>query len=142
MPTTTTTPFADEEAIVWLEDIERLDYVRAEAVPTQTRREKPPFSTFDGARLVGFSVLRQSAKPVDCGWPADSGFPRMFARRVFWMDPWDRDSEPTGTYQNSCPCEAVDPRTVAPGVEGEQTQRCWGGKWPSKHGEATALSHT
>ncbi|WP_406261380.1 DUF6009 family protein [Streptomyces chartreusis] len=29
-------------------------------------------------------------------------------------------------YRSSVPAEAVDPRTVAPGVWGEVTERAWG----------------
>jgi hypothetical protein len=46
---------------------------------------------------------------------------------VFWLKDYDRDSG-HGTYlEVSAPSEAVDPRTVAPGVSGQLTARAWGG---------------
>ncbi|WTA32210.1 DUF6009 family protein [Streptomyces chartreusis] len=38
----------------------------------------------------------------------------------------DRSEQPNGMYRSSVPAEAVDPRTVAPGVWGEVTERAWG----------------
>ncbi|MFI8398719.1 DUF6009 family protein [Streptomyces sp. NPDC085463] len=35
-----------------------------------------------------------------------------------------------GKHKTSAPSEAVDPRTAAPGVLGELTERPWGGPLP------------
>ncbi|GHF56250.1 hypothetical protein GCM10010504_25520 [Streptomyces griseus] len=53
--------------------------------------------------------------------------PGRFIRRVFWVKEYDRSEQPDGTYGTAAPSEAVDPRTVAPGVWGELTERAWGG---------------
>ncbi|MEU9132584.1 DUF6009 family protein [Kitasatospora sp. NPDC048540] len=39
----------------------------------------------------------------------------------------DRDEQPQGLYATGAPSEAVDPRTVAPRVEGYRTERSEGG---------------
>ncbi|MFI9190476.1 DUF6009 family protein [Streptomyces californicus] len=51
----------------------------------------------------------------------------MFTRRVFWVKEHDRSEQPDGAYSSGAPSEAVDPRTVAPRVCGELTERAWGG---------------
>ena len=50
-----------------------------------------------------------------------------FRRRVFWVLPHDRDSQPDGLYAKSAPAEAVDPRTLEPRVKGHKTERSEGG---------------
>lgn len=96
-----------EERIVWEEDIRRLDYVREFHITASTRRRPIPWH--GEGRRVGYSVLRPDAK--------NNGHPGTFARRVFFLKDHDRDSEPDGVYRSPGePCEAVDPRLVAPGV--------------------------
>lgn len=98
--------------IVWLEPIDRLDYVRELFRPKRGYKRSS-----DGVRLVGYDT-------TPC-----------HGRRVFLLFAHDRDSDPGGIYAQKCPCEAVDPRTVVPGKGGQQTPRCTGA---TKTGE----SHT
>lgn len=106
-----------EIALVWLEDISRLDYVRQSLDRLPTRRGKPTYHR-DG-RMVGYAQLGPGAKPS-----RSSG---TFRRRVFWLLPHDRDTEPDGLYATGAPAEAVDARTLAPGRKGLKTERSEGG---------------
>ncbi|MFC7310209.1 DUF6009 family protein [Streptomyces monticola] len=108
---------AHEADIVWLEDLADLDYVRQSLDRLPTRRGKPAYHR-DG-RMVGYALLGPGAKP--------SRFSGTFRRRVFWLLPHDRDSEPDGLYATGAPAEAVDPRTLAPGSKGRKTERSEGG---------------
>jgi hypothetical protein len=69
--------------------------------------------------MVGYVLLGTTAKPSRA-----SG---TFRRRVFWLLPHDRDSQPLGLYAKSAPAEAVDPRTLEPRVKGYKTERSEGG---------------
>ncbi|MFK8910544.1 DUF6009 family protein [Streptomyces sp. YS-3] len=106
-----------ETELVWLEDISRLDYVRQSLDRLPTRRSKPAYHR-DG-RMVGYALLGPKAKasPSSGTW----------RRRVFWVLPHDRDSEPDGLYATGAPAEAIDPRTLAPGSKGRKTERSEGG---------------
>ncbi|MGW7417679.1 DUF6009 family protein [Streptomyces sp. NPDC054863] len=106
-----------EIALVWLEDVSDLDYVRQSLDRLPTRRGKPAYHR-DG-RMVGFAQLGPGAKSS-----RSSG---TFRRRVFWLLPHDRDTAPTGLYSSGAPAEAVDPRTLAPGSKGRKTERSEGG---------------
>ncbi|MES5825458.1 DUF6009 family protein [Streptomyces sp. RG80] len=106
-----------EDDFVWLEDISTLDYVRQSLDRLPTRRGKPPYHR-DG-RMVGYALLGPDAKPS-----RSSG---TFRRRVFWLLPHDRDTDPEGLYATGAPAEAVDPRTLAPGSKGCKTERSEGG---------------
>ncbi|MER6187640.1 MULTISPECIES: DUF6009 family protein [unclassified Streptomyces] len=106
-----------EDDFVWLEDIDTLDYVRQSLDRLPTRRGKPPYHR-DG-RMVGYALLGSGAKPS-----RSSG---TFRRRVFWLLPHDRDTDPEGLYATGAPAEAVDPRTLAPGSKGCKTERSEGG---------------
>jgi hypothetical protein len=106
-----------EADLVWLEDISTLDYVRQSLDRLPTRRGKPAYHR-DG-RMVGYAVLGPGAKPS-----RSSG---TFRRRVFWLLPHDRDTDPEGLYATGAPAEAVDPRTLAPGNKGCKTERSEGG---------------
>lgn len=105
-----------EDDIVWLEDIGDIDYVRELLVRAGTRVRGVNWNDADG-HLVGYSVLHRDAPSV--AW-------RRFNRRVFYVTRWDRYYEAEGTYKNRAPDEAVDPRTVAPGVPGRKTPRSKG----------------
>ncbi|MFI9754721.1 DUF6009 family protein [Streptomyces collinus] len=107
----------NEVELVWLEDIGGLDYVRQSLDRLPNRRGKPPYHR-DG-RMVGYALLGPEAKPS-----RSSG---TFRRRVFWLLPHDRDSEPRGLYATGAPAEAVDPRTLAPCGKGRKTERSEGG---------------
>ncbi|MFD9793424.1 DUF6009 family protein [Streptomyces sp. NPDC059070] len=106
-----------ETELVWLEDISGLDYVRQSLDRLSTRRSKPAYHR-DG-RMVGYALLGPKAKasPSSGTW----------RRRVFWVLPHDRDSEPDGLYATGAPAEAIDPRTLAPGSKGRKTERSEGG---------------
>jgi hypothetical protein len=106
-----------EAGIHWLEDVTDLDYVRQSLDRLPTRKGKPAYHR-DG-RMVGYALLGPTAKPSRA-----SG---TFRRRVFWLLPHDRDSQPDGLYANSAPAEAVDPRTLEPRVKGYKTERSEGG---------------
>ncbi|MGW2461832.1 DUF6009 family protein [Streptomyces sp. NPDC001761] len=106
-----------EAELVWLEDIDRLDYVRQSLDRLPTRKGKPAYHR-DG-RMVGYALLNTTAKPSRA-----SG---TFRRRVFWLLPHDRDTQPDGLYAKSAPAEAIDPRTLQPRVKGYKTERSEGG---------------
>ncbi|RCG19036.1 transcription factor [Sphaerisporangium album] len=105
-----------ETEIVWLEDIDCLDYVRQSLDRLPSRRTRPAYHR-DG-RMVGYAILGKQAKASVSG---------TFRRRVFWLLPHDRDEQPDGVYATGAPLEAVDPRTLAPKVEGHKTERSQGG---------------
>ncbi|GGU62492.1 MULTISPECIES: DUF6009 family protein [Streptomyces] len=106
-----------ETDLVWLENVDNLDYVRQSLDRLPTRKGKPAYHR-DG-RMVGYAVLGNTAKPSRA-----SG---TFRRRVFWLLPHDRDSEPDGLYTTGAPAEAVDPRTLEPRIKGYKTERSEGG---------------
>ncbi|MEV0604508.1 DUF6009 family protein [Streptomyces sp. NPDC050315] len=106
-----------EVDLVWLEDTDALDYVRQSLDRLSGRRRKPAYHR-DG-RLVGYAILGPEAKPSRA-----SG---TYLRRVFWLAPHDRDQQPKGLYETGAPSEAVDPRTLQPGVKGYKTERSEGG---------------
>ncbi|MEU3891334.1 DUF6009 family protein [Streptomyces sp. NPDC029041] len=112
----------NEVDLVWLEDIGDLDYVRQSLDRLPTRRGRPAYHR-DG-RMVGYALLGPGAKPS-----RSSG---TFRRRVFWLLPHDRDTDPEGLYARGAPAEAVDPRTLSPGSKGHKTERSEGGpvSWP------------
>ncbi|MFB8272930.1 DUF6009 family protein [Streptomyces sp. NPDC055955] len=106
-----------ESDLVWLEDVTDLDYVRQSLDRLPTRRGKPAYHR-DG-RMVGYATLAPQAKAS-----RSSG---TFRRRVFWLLPHDRDTQPDGLYETGAPAEAVDPRTLAAGTKGYKTERSEGG---------------
>ncbi|MGW0537932.1 DUF6009 family protein [Streptomyces sp. NPDC003032] len=106
-----------ESTLVWLEDITDLDYVRQSLDRLPTRRGKPAYHR--PGRMVGYAVLAPQARAS-----RSSG---TFRRRVFWLLPHDRDTEPEGLYETGAPAEAVDPRTLGAGTKGYKTERSEGG---------------
>ena len=103
-----------ETKIVWLEDINHLDYVR-ESIDIKIRRPSRKPSGPPG-RVVGYAEV-------------DKKIGGFYYCRVFWLKDYDRDSG-NDTYRECAPCEAVDPRTVSPGVSGVLTDRAWNGGCP------------
>ncbi|MEW1914507.1 DUF6009 family protein [Kitasatospora sp. NPDC085895] len=110
-----------EASVVWLEDLNPLDYVRQTIDKTPRRRNKPRWARY--GRMVGYAELDDSAEA-----DTDSG---LYRRRVFFLLPHDRDLAPDGLYAAGAPGEAVDPRTIEPRRVGYKTPR-------SQHGAATA----
>lgn len=108
-------PPSNEIEIVWEEDFTKFDYVREIVIDAGTRQK--PVKWGGEGRRVGYAVLSKEAP---------SNFARMFKRRMFFLKDYDRDREPEGTYKTGAPCEAVDPRTVAPNKWGELTDLAWG----------------
>lgn len=106
-----------ETGIVWLEQVEYLDYVRQSLDRLPTRMARPAY--YRDGRMVGYALLGPTAKPSRA-----SG---TFRRRVFWLLPHDRDSQPQGRYAIGAPAEAVDPRTLRPRSKGSRTVRSQGG---------------
>ncbi|ALU98417.1 transcription factor [Streptomyces sp. MBT56] len=102
-----------EAKVVWLEDPEGLDYVRQALDKTPRRKNKPRYAR-DG-RMIGYIELGADAEA-----DPDSG---LYRRRVFFLLPHDRDSDPEGVYRQGAPGEAVDPRTIEPNRVGEKTPR-------------------
>ncbi|MCX4970590.1 DUF6009 family protein [Streptomyces sp. NBC_00654] len=107
----------DESELVWLEDVSVLDYVRQSLDRLPTRRGRPAYHR-DG-RMVGYAVLGPGARAS-----RSSG---TFRRRVFWLLPHDRDTDPEGLYATGAPSESVDPRTLAEATKGYKTERSEGG---------------
>ncbi|MEP0874111.1 DUF6009 family protein, partial [Trichocoleus desertorum AS-A10] len=95
-----------ESEIVWLQDITHIDYVREETWSTAEPYCPPP-KTY-GQTVVGYSVLKPGIK-------TERG---VYTRRLFTLRPHDRFYDPRGIYQKSFPMEAVDPKTVQPGIRG------------------------
>ncbi|MEV0090077.1 DUF6009 family protein [Streptomyces sp. NPDC050738] len=110
-----------EDGIIWTEDISTFDYVRQTLVVDASTRRRPVSWRGQGRR-VGYSVLKPGSPSGDS--------PGGFVRRVFWVKDYDRSEQPRGTYKTTTPSEGVDPRTVAPGVWGDLTDRAWGGRLP------------
>lgn len=111
-------PALYEDSVVWLEDIEPLDYVRTIGDYRGSRRGRPRTNWLEGqGRLVGYTTVDHN----------NTGMPHSFHRRVFWLTNHDRDSDPDGVYEMGEPNEAVDPRTIAPGESGRSTIRSWFG---------------
>lgn len=118
-PSYSATTLANESRIVWLEDIYKLDYVRPIYATSTSRAGKP--TGWDGGerRLVGYTELHTAAQ-------THQGREEVFFyRRVFYLNPRDRDSGDL-VYRHTCPVEAVDPRTLAPGKIGEKNSRALG----------------
>ena len=107
---------SEEVAMVWDTDVYDLDYVRESRRTAWTRRGP---IRWDGR--VGYSILGPDAPTA--------GFPRMFHRRVFWLKPHDRGASSDGAYEAGAPVEAVDPRTVAPGMPVGSRNVCLGNRW-------------
>lgn len=112
----------EEVEVVWLENVDKLDYVRQSLDRVNSRSGKPRYDR-DG-RLVGYTNLAK-----DAARDPDSG---LYPRRAFFLLPHDRDSHPKGDYAVGAPGEAIDPRTVAPGRAGSKTLR-------SQKGSATNI---
>jgi hypothetical protein len=127
------TSLSQEVAIVWVEGWETVDatydYVRWMFEKTRNRTGQPRGSMRAG-RIVGYAELGESAEPTE---PS-----RRYRRRVFYVKDNDR-SEPSGQYQDATPHEAVDPRTLRPGLHGKLTDRARGRR-PAQSDTAASAS--
>lgn len=98
---------AYERSIVWLEDIDRLPFVRVVEVRcAKSRRGKLLLNGSE--RVVGYTKLMADA-------PRDLVTSR-FTRRLFYLK--DGDEQLT-----TPPEQAIDPRTLLPGVLGQRPAR-------------------
>ncbi|HJN09764.1 MAG TPA: DUF6009 family protein [Pirellulaceae bacterium] len=97
-------PLAYEKSILWLKNIDAVRFVRTVEVRcARSRRGALNLST--GERVIGYAKLTSNAPRdpnTDC-----------YTRRLFYLKPSD-----TGE-QLGVPPDAVDPRTILPGVRGE-----------------------
>jgi hypothetical protein len=105
-----------EDSIVWERDPRAMDYVRQVIVVAPRRRGPIKWAR----NRVGYAELRPNAP--------NNGYPGRFYRRVFYLRDHDRPNNPSGVYRTGSPVEAVDPRTVRPGVPGLLTDRAWYGE--------------
>lgn len=103
-----------ESKIVWLVSTDQFDYVRE--LWTCCGRRTGRLKAGVAGHIVGYSELSKTAKSFEqCS----------FHRRIFYVCEHDRHTG-DDAYKIGAPCEAVDPRTVTPGVRGELTDRAWG----------------
>ncbi len=105
-----------ESNIVWLMDIEKIEYVR-ETIAQGISRRKGLIKYADFV-VVGYSELTKDAP--------NTGYPGNFRRRIFWLKEYDRYLQPNDVYKANSPAEGVDPLTIAPRVPGKKTERAWG----------------
>ena len=101
-----TDPLAYEKSIVWLEDIGSIPYVRTVRVRC-ARSRRGRLRVNSGERVVGYAKLLPDA-------PRDPLTAR-YTRRLFYLKEADLDLR-----AGQPPSNAVDPRTVLPGVAGER----------------------
>jgi hypothetical protein len=102
-------PLSYEKSIMWLENIERLPFVRVLDVRCATSR-RGRLLIEGGGRVIGYSKLMADA-------PRDPNT-RQYSRRLFFLrqdDPTDEVPATSGPI--------VDPRTVLPGVAGSPPAR-------------------
>ncbi|MDH3604515.1 MAG: DUF6009 family protein [Candidatus Tectomicrobia bacterium] len=108
---------AHELEIIWLEDIAEMDYVCQGAYLLRGWSAAPPRVSGE-RRMVGYATVGREARRVG----------GHCLRRVFWLKTYDRALAPDGPYISGVPAEAVEPRTVRPGVLGELTERAYDGR--------------
>ena len=97
-----------EESIVWLEAPESLPFVRVSFVHVAHRSNMPRCHLRGhNYRVVGYATLSARAR---------RNLVARYWRRVFTVRDYD-----DGRW---VPTEAVDPLTLAPGVDGQVTARC------------------
>lgn len=107
----------EETEIIWKRSPETMDYVRQRKVTAGTRSGEIPENRIAG-EIVGYAVVAPDAITMRYG---------QYRRRIFYLKDHDRFYEGEGVYATGVPAEAVDPLTVAPGVEGVVTPQARGG---------------
>ncbi len=98
-------PLLYEKSIVWLEESDRLPFVRVKTVRA-ARSRRGPIYLGEGGRVIGYSKLTPNAPRC----PETHGY----IRRVFYLTNEDltRPGAPI-------PASAVDPRSLLPGHPGQ-----------------------
>ena len=104
-----------ENSIVWLEDPENFKFVRVRLFVSITRTKKPgKLKIGSTSILIGYSTIEKSF--------TDRYYKNYgFLRRLFYVT--DQDIKPDCNYliKKCMPSGAVNPKTVSPGIYGEQT---------------------
>ena len=101
-------PLAHERSIVWLENIDRIPFVRVVLVNcAKSRRGRLILKGPE--RVIGYAKLMADA-------PRDSQTSR-FTRRLFYLKPTD------DALELSTAGQFVDPKSVLPGVVGEPPRK-------------------
>jgi hypothetical protein len=96
----------------WREDPATFRFVRVRLISDSPPVAPPPPAYGTGMRIVGYAILDPTKRDTE-------------NRRIFFVRDGDTDYP-----LNTCPCEAVDPLTLAPGIVGKVTERAWGGPLP------------
>ena len=99
-------PHAYEHSIIWLRDVSALDYVRVATIKTARSRQGRLRAGEGQITIVGYSRLTDDAPP--------DSVTKAYVRRIFFLS--DQDAR---ANMNSFPADAVDPNSLAPGVEGQ-----------------------
>ena len=99
-------PLAYEKSIVWTEDITGLDYVRVTTIHS-ARSRRGPLQAGGKIRVVGYAKLTANAPRNPDG--------TTYSRRMFYIKIDEGDA--TGR-----PADAVDPRSVLPGMPGRSAR--------------------
>jgi hypothetical protein len=95
-------PLAYEKSIVWTEDITSLEYVRVTTIHS-ARSRRGPLQAAGKVRVVGYAKLTSNAPRNPDG--------TTYSRRMFYVKSDEASS-------SSRPQDAVDPRSVLPGLPG------------------------
>ena len=98
-----TGPLGHERSILWLENIERLPFVRVVSVNCAKSR-RGSLILKGSERVIGYAKLMADA-------PRDPKTAR-FSRRLFYL-------KSTDTPETPPPEHSVDPRSVLPGIAGQ-----------------------
>jgi len=86
--------------IIWLDNPLKYTYLRESCY--STTKPRMIRKKMHRSRLIGYSVHK-----------ADGS--RYYPRRIWTLNDWDRDLEPTGVYADDCPWEAVLPSSIQAG---------------------------
>jgi len=106
-----TSPIQGEESILWFDPITRLPadgspdfpWIRESVVHPPSRRG--PIRVGKSNILLGYSTIRRNAQTRNLAVG-------IFVRRLFWLKRTD------DTHAGRAPFNAVDPKTIRPGVPG------------------------
>lgn len=106
-----------ETEFVWLEDLDRLDYVRQSPDRPPTRKGKPRTTA-----TAAWSAMPSSAPLPNLPAPSAPS-----AAVSSGSCPTTAIASPTAFTPRAPPAEAIDPRTLEPRVKGYKTERSEGG---------------